>query len=279
MMTPTQAVQYLRSKPECADLIRDAYMGQDVLADAERFAASDEFDAVMALIDGGLHDRVVMDIGAGAGAACYAFALNGAKAVYAVEPDLSDEVGARAIRKISGTLPIRVVAAVGEYLPCRAETVDVLYARQVLHHTRDLQSMLRECARVLRPGGLMIASREHVVDDSGQLQQFLSNHPIHMLAGGENAFPLDIYLASFRIARLDVRAKLGPYDSIINAFPEVRTQAELDQLPGVALRRLLGPIGGPASTLPGINTVARLWLRSRRRAGRLYSFVAVKRAD
>ena len=39
---------------------------------------------------------------------------------------------------------------------------DVVFARAVLHHTRDLELACREMFRVLRPGGIFVAAREHV---------------------------------------------------------------------------------------------------------------------
>jgi hypothetical protein len=37
---------------------------------------------------------------------------------------------------------------------------------------------------------VLLATREHVVDDPAQHAEFLARHPVHQLAGGENAFSL-----------------------------------------------------------------------------------------
>ncbi len=120
------------------------------------------------------------------------------------------------------------VAAFGSELPLADASVDVVYCRQVLHHLiPDLDRALAECARVLRPGGLFVAVREHVVDDEGQLEVFLAEHPVHRLAGGEHAWSLPTYLSAIRGAGLTIVDELGPWDSIINAFPEVRRPEDL----------------------------------------------------
>ena len=73
---------------------------------------------------------------------------------------------------------------------------DVVFARAVLHHTRDLDGACREMFRVLRPGGIFIAAREHVISKEADLGQFLDQHPLHHLYGGEHAFLLDRYIGA-----------------------------------------------------------------------------------
>lgn len=276
MMTVDQAIRYMRQKPRYAELIHDAYLGLDVAADGERFAASAEFREVMRLVGERVRGGAVLDLGAGAGVASYAFAVNGARVVYAIEPDLSDEIGAVAVRRMAAALPIHSVASVGERLPLPRASVDIVYARQVLHHTRDLFLVTRECARVLRPGGMLLASREHVVDNVQQLHDFLKNHPVHALAGGENAFSLCVYRSALQAAGLKLVHEFGPWDSLMNAFPEVRSEREFNDFPRLALRRRLGPLEALLSPLPGTSALVWHWLRTRRRPGRLFSFLASK---
>ena len=80
--------------------------------------------------------------------------------------------------------------------PLKDESIDVVYARQVLHHADDLCSLVEECGRVLRKGGMFLACREHVVNDEKQLGTFLSTHPLHALLNNENAFSVQTYLAA-----------------------------------------------------------------------------------
>jgi SAM-dependent methyltransferase len=275
-MSLDDAVRHLRDDPGCADLVRDAYLGPDVEDSARRFAASAEFVEVSRLLGSGVRGGTVVDLGAGTGIASLAFARAGAARVVAVEPDPSAEVGQGAVRRLRGDAPIEIVAAYAERLPLADASCDIVYARQVLHHTRDLGAALAECARVLRPGGRFLSCRDHVVDDEVQLRQFLAQHPVHQLAGGENAYSLPAYLGAIRGAGLELEATLAPWDSVINAFPLARDAAGLREYPRAELRARLGPLGAVVTRLPGAVALYRRRL-NRRPPGRMYSFLARKR--
>lgn len=269
-----EAVLRLRRDPQYTDLIRDAYLDEDTHASAERFRTSDEFREALQLL-GERARGTILDVGAGVGIAAYAFCVEGAARVYAVEPDPSDILGRGAIARITKDLAVELLDAYGEDLPLPDAAVDVVYARQVLHHTRDLPRTLSECARVLKHGGIFLACREHVVDDEAQLREFLESHPVHRLAGGEGAHPLDVYIHAISAAGLSLERVFGPWESIINAFPLVRTARELSRYPGTWLARRLGRLGGWASLLPLVR--ALVWKRLDRPApGRMYTFLAIK---
>jgi SAM-dependent methyltransferase len=276
MLELDEAIRRLRSDPTCDGLVRDAYLGRDVRESAARFAASDEFGAVLTLLGDTVANATVVDLGAGTGIASAAFAGAGAALVYAVEPDASDEVGRGAIERLAPPESVVPVDAVGEDIPVADATVDIVYTRQVLHHASDLHRLVVECARVLRPGGLLLATREHVVDDARELQRFLDQHPVHRLAGGEHAFTLDQYLAAIRTAGLSVDTVLGPWDSIVNAFPLVRTTGALEGYARDLLMRRFGAVGALGAAIPAVEKL--VWTRVRRRVtpGRMYSFLARK---
>ena len=272
-MTIDEAIRSLRQDPGCADLVRDAYLGRDVADSSRRFEASAEFEAVLAILGERLNGATVLDLGAGTGIASAAFVRAGAGRVIAAEPDESDEVGRGAMARADADF--EVIDAVGEQLPLPDASVDIVYARQVLHHAQDLERLLAEVARVLGPGGLLLACREHVADDDGQLQIFLANHPVHQLAGGENAFPLPRYVAAMRAAGLVNIRVLDPWESVINAFPAVRSAEELRLMPVERLRSRLGGLGRLAAAIPGVQQL--FWRRIRRPdPGRMYSFIAHK---
>ena len=275
-MTLDEAIRFLRSSPEHADLVRDAYLGADVVESAARFETSAEFSEVMRLVGQVARGGIVVDVGAGSGIASHAFLRGGAAKVYAVEPDASAEVGRGSLARLASGKPIHVVDAFADRIPVPTGSVDLVYARQVLHHIPNLRESLRECARLLRPGGLFLACREHVVDSDEQLQQFLANHPVHQLAGGENAYRLDEYLDAIANAGLKVLRVIGPWDSVINAFPTVRSTQQLRDLPRARLAGRLGAFGPLASVavhLPGVRK--RLWrLIDHPAPGRPYSFLA-----
>ena len=171
-------------------------LGPDVVASAHRFEATGEFAAVRALLGDRLRGASVVDVGAGTGIASYAFARAGAAKVWAVEPDRSGEVGRGAMAKLMAGLPIEGVDAFGEQMPLPDACADIVYTRQVLHHAHDLPALLRECARLLKPGGVFLACREHVANSEDELRRFLESHPVHQLAGGEYAFTYQQYVSA-----------------------------------------------------------------------------------
>jgi SAM-dependent methyltransferase len=273
-MTTDEAILHLRADPQYAQLIRDSYLEEDTRACVERFASSAEFAAVRALVRAKLEGGSVLDLGAGTGLASYALAQAGAARVYALEPDPSAVVGRGAIERLGLGPNVELLEAAGEEIPLPDGALDLVYARQVLHHITDLTRLMRECARVLKRGGLLLATREPVADDDEQLRTFLAEHPVHQLAGGEHAYRLDEYTGAIAGGGLRLRRVFGPYDTIINAFPEVQTQEELELLPRRTLEQRLGRLGALASALPGVKRVVRARLNRYPLPGRLYSFLA-----
>ena len=273
-MTTAAAVSCLRSDTRYAELIRDSYLDQDVLAAAQRFYESAEFREVCQLLGGQIRGTRILDLGAGTGIASYAFARAGAH-VYSLEPDDS-EIGRGAISQIVNGLPVELLDAVGEAIPLPDQSIDISYGRQVLHHTKDLHTVMQECARVLKPGGMVLICREHVVDDEQQLNQFLHEHPVHQLAGGEHAYPLDTYQQAITGAGLQLTEVLGPWDSIINAFPKARSNEELNRLPEQVLAERFSHLATLIRFIPGIHSLTWRRIRAHREPGRLYSFLAIK---
>ena len=269
-----QAIELLRDDPAHQDLIFDAYLTRDLAANAKRFAESAEFAEACKLINRHAPDaRRVMDMPGGNGIAAFAFASAGF-VVTTVEPNPSESVGRGAIAaSLAGAaLTATIVDAWGEALPFADGSFDVVYVRQGLHHASDPRKMLSEISRVLAPGGVLLACREHVVDDYGaSLAAFLASQVDHQLYGGENAFTLADYRAAITGAGLAIELDLGPHDSIINAYPntpEVMRKKILASRPGRFLGTFL-----PDDVVASIGA----WHAGRRQIpGRLYSFLAVK---
>jgi ubiquinone/menaquinone biosynthesis C-methylase UbiE len=277
-MTATEAILQLRKDPAQASLIRDSYLQEDVLEAAESFLASAELSEVHRCFGERVKGGVVLDIGAGNGIASYAFAKLGAKNVYALEPDDSEVVGRGAIARLAIDLPITILDGFGEKIELPDESVDLVYARQMLHHAHDLNALLRECSRVLKKGGVFIACREHVVEGEAELQQFLRQHPVHQLTGGEHAYELHSYLEAIKGAGLRIDTVLDPWDSVINAFPTVRSKKELSNFPNALLKERYGAAGAVIGLVPGVKGIVWKAIRKHKEPGRLYSFCASKAA-
>ena len=270
-----EAMDRSPSRSKNAQLVRDIYLGPDPVEEARRFERSAEWQEVRRLLGGRIKGARVIDLGAGPGISSYAFVLAGAREVLAVEPWTGSAAGRDAIERL-GLDAIVTVDARGEDMPFETGSVDIVYARQTLHHADDLTRMLADCARVLRPGGVLITCRDHVVDDDAQLALFLAGHPVHQLAGGEQAFRLDEYTTAIRSAGLHIRKVYGPWDSIINAFPHVRSEAERQAVLRRRYVRRWGTVGRVVSRIPGATLLTQRRIARRRDPGRPYSFLAVK---
>lgn len=274
-MSWEQAVQWLRQQPDKAQLVIDCYYDDPLLAAAERYWVSDEWRAARSLLL--KHSGSALDIGAGRGIASYALAKDGFS-VTALEPNPSSLVGAAAIRDMAedGGVTINVCEEFSEQLPFESNSFDVVFARAVLHHTSDLRSACAESFRVLKPGGIMLAVREHVISYKTDLPAFYDIHPLHNLYGGENAFLLPEYEAAIRQAGFTGLQTISPWHSAINFAPYSVTTLQ---------QSIASKFGGIAPLVRGLFKIPGVWPAARavlaitdRRPGRLYSFVAYKPA-
>lgn len=268
-----QAVQWLRSQPDQQRLVLDCYYDDPLENAAERYYNSEEWISIRAHLPS--KRGTALDIGAGRGIASYALSREGFS-VTALEPDPSAIVGAEAIRSLSRktSLDISVTEEFSERLSYNDNQFDVVFARAVLHHTTDLGAACREFYRVLKPGGRLIAAREHVLSSKGDLDVFLAQHPLHKLYGGENAFLLEEYENAIESAGFSLTSTIAPFDSAMNIAP--RTLAETRK--EIASRLPVGStIVEKFLQVPAVWGIARNVLRKiDNRPGRLYSFVADK---
>lgn len=271
-----EAVQWLKSQPDRQELVKACYYDDQLLEAAQRFANSEEWLTVYSIAKNWMNGKV-LDLGAGNGISSYAFAIAGCE-VTALEPDPSDMVGAGAIMKLAkeANLTIEVIQNFGESLPFADNSFDIIHGRQVLHHARNLPKLCQEAARVLRPNGLFIATREHVISRSQDLDIFLKTHPLHNLYGGENAFLLKQYNQAISQAGLILRDSYGQYQSVINYAPTTRLQYQENIT--INLRKYLGiKLAKWLCSQPNfIKLVSNVYTWRDRTPGRLYSFIAIK---
>jgi ubiquinone/menaquinone biosynthesis C-methylase UbiE len=265
LATWEDAVNLLKNQPNNDALVKACFYDDPLIFAAERYYKCTEWDALRAYMP-----KVgrVLDIGSGRGISAYAFAKDGWQ-VNALEPDSSDLVGAGAIRKLAeqSQLNIKVEQTWGEQLPYADSTFDLVYGRQVLHHARDLKKLCKEAARVLKPNGMFIFTREHVISKQEDLNIFLQTHPLHKLYGGEYAYLLQDYKNAIQESGIKLNAVLNPMQSNINLYPESIQDVK---------QRIAVKFKMPSSLIP--NLVISMYGALSNSPGRLYSFVGKKNA-
>ena len=275
-LTWEEAVQWLKSQDDRQELVKACYYDDPLLESAQRFVNSEEWQAVHDISKDWMHGKV-LDLGAGNGISSYAFAIAGCQ-VTALEPDPSEIVGAGAIAKLAkeANLDIEIIQNFGESLPFVDNSFDIVHGRQVLHHAKNLPKLCQEAARVLRPNGLFIATREHIISEYQDLEIFLQTHPLHQLYGGENAFLLKQYYEAIAQAGLILRDSYGQYQSVINYAPTTRSQHQ--QNIANKLEKYLGSrLAKWICSQPNfIELINNIYTWRDRTPGRLYSFVAIK---
>lgn len=267
---------WLRSQADQVRLVQDSYYDDPLIEAAMRYHQSSEWQEISKILSE--NKGCALDVGAGRGIASYALARDGFK-VTSLEPDSSDIVGAGAIRHLAeeSRLPISTVEEYSEQLPFAGSEFDVVFARAVLHHMNNLDTGCREIARVLKPGGIFVAVREHVISHHEDLPDFLNSHPLHNLYGGENAYMLAQYRNALEGAGLCIVCQLSPLSSPINYFPQTKESLRQELVIRVKRAPGLGFILDRALRLNALfNMVFRLLALIDHRPGRLYSFVCKK---
>jgi len=269
------AVSWLITQPDKQQLVLDCYYDASVFEAAFRYYQSLEWQSIRLIIP--RTPGKALDLGAGRGIASFALAKDG-WLVSAVEPDKSTLVGAGAIEMLASTyrLPINVYRNFGEQIEFESNTFDLVFARQVMHHAINLQQLCDELYRVLKPGGMFLAVRDHVISSPQDLTKFFDIHPLHHLYGGENAFTLAEYITAMKRAGFEIKKIFRSFDNVINYAPYTsETLKEAIQL-RIARFTLLAWV----SKMLNVDVVYRLllqllsWLD--RRPGRLCSFVCIK---
>jgi len=98
--------------------------------------------------------KTVLDLGCAGGFMAEALALRGAQ-VTGIDP-AADAINAARVLADAGKLRIGYDVGVGEALPYDDSSFDAVVCVDVLEHVADLNKVLSEVARTLRPGGVFL---------------------------------------------------------------------------------------------------------------------------
>lgn len=283
-----ETIESIQANPKFEQLVRDTYISKDLEWNANAFFHSDEFNATTDILKKHLRDLQgkLLDIGAGNGISSVAFAKRGFD-VTALEPDPSNLVGAGAISTLKsrfGLQNIEIIEGFAEdIIEGKTNYFDVVYARQSLHHAADLTKFVETAYQMLKPGGLFLTIRDHMVYDDQDKALFLERHPLHKMYLGENAFTENQYLEAFENAGFVVLATLKHYDSVINYAPQ--TTFEVKTIPSEMQQKLRSVLGEYAHNKHVLLFVRRIYdiigrtlFDEKNVAGRLRSFVLKKPA-
>ena len=120
------------------------HAGNDSLVDLKEFVGTD-----------GAHYHVGVDIGTGPGFTAFAIAPYCDQVIATdVTPQMLEEV--RRLRHDRNAPDTQMALVAAEALPFADASVDVITSRTAAHHFVDVRGWLREVARVLGPGGLLV---------------------------------------------------------------------------------------------------------------------------
>ena len=180
----------------------------------------------------------VLDAGCGGGGMPLSLAEE-AGAVVGIDPaERFQDAGARLGRE-RGLRNLHFALADGMALPFRGGSFDLVLSHAVIEHVADAPLYLRECARVLAPGGRVYLSTSPYLSFAGaHLPRLKVPVPLHLLVGRRAAF------AAFRVlARHAAWTLREPANE--NSFIKAAQRGEIkedDLLEKVRVARLRGQI-------------------------------------
>lgn len=184
----------------------------------------------------------VLDAGCGGGGMPLSFAEE-ARSVTAIDlVDRFEDAGVRLARE-RGRTNLRFLQADGLALPFCDASFDWVFSHAVVEHVADAPRYLRECARVLRPGGRMYLSTAPYLSFAGaHLPRLKVPVPLHLIVGRRLSFATFTFLA--RHAEWTLREKAHENSFIKIARQNGTKPDDLLELVRIArLRRQLADAG------------------------------------
>jgi len=176
----------------------------------------------------------VLDAGCGGGGMPLSLAEE-ASMVVGIDPAPRFQQAGVTLGRERGVRNLAFAQADGLFLPFRDGTFDLVLSHAVLEHVPDAPRYLRECARVLAPGGHLFLSTAPYLSFAGaHLPRLRVQLPLHLMVGRRAAF------ATFRfLARHAPWTLKEPADE--NSFIKAARRGEIkgdDLLEKVRVRRL-----------------------------------------
>jgi SAM-dependent methyltransferase len=180
--------------------------------------------------------RRILDAGCGAGGTCLSLAE---ESPLTVGLDLDARfrgTGTRLARE-KGIANARFVQGDGARLPFRDGVFDLVVSHEVVEHVYAAEAYVRECARVLRPGGVLyLSTAPHLSLTGAHLPRLRLPFPLHLVLGRRLA--LRILLALARNAPWLFRDPVESSSFLLQARQGKEVRDSLLQL--VTVRKLSG---------------------------------------
>ena len=104
-----------------------------------------------------LQGKDVFDIGCGRGGRAVRFAELGARRVVGLEPFEDSCLEGAAFAADRGMRQVEFIVGTGEQIPAADGVFDMVTSYDVFEHVEDLERVLSECQRILKPGGALYA--------------------------------------------------------------------------------------------------------------------------
>jgi 2-polyprenyl-3-methyl-5-hydroxy-6-metoxy-1,4-benzoquinol methylase len=195
------AVRTAWTTPALQPVVERSFLHRDPAQALDAFRASEDRARVLRLLaaEGVAPPARILDLGGGRGLLAASLAEEGYEVVLC-EPNPSPVCGSAAAHELLQVArrPFEVVdVLVGQLEP---SSFDAVVCRAVLHHLDPLVDILRDVVKVLRPGGVLIASDEPTVQRPEDVVLAQRRHPFVQFGVEEDAHTPQAYVDALRAA-------------------------------------------------------------------------------